>query len=207
MSPSEFAVRPQAVLLAVLASLALTVAASGSSEAKLKTKTFSSGGINRQIPEPVGIQSFSLTSSIQVKPRGRVRDVNVAVRITIPDDRDLEIQVNGPTFNGAQLKEHAFRNDPKGADFGAGPASCAGTPTVFDSQATTSIFQGLPPFLGSFAPTTSLNALNGGRLRGKWTLEVMDVFRGSVDGPQFNSAGVLNCWKLKIRYKPQRRGR
>jgi hypothetical protein len=56
-------------------------------KAKLKTKTFSSGNINRQIPEPVGIQAFPITSSIQVKPRGRVKDVNVAVRVTIPDDR------------------------------------------------------------------------------------------------------------------------
>jgi subtilisin-like proprotein convertase family protein len=172
-------------------------------KAKLKTKTFSSGNVNLQIPEPVGIQAFSVSSSIRVKPRGRIKDVNVAVRITIPDDRDLEILVNGPRFNGSRLKEHAFRNDPKGADFGAGPAGCAGAPTVFDSQATTSIFQGLPPFLGSFVPATSLNTFNGGRTRGKWTLDVMDVFRGSVDGPQFSSAGVLNCWKLTIRYRPE----
>ncbi|MGH2983982.1 MAG: hypothetical protein ACRDK5_06980 [Solirubrobacterales bacterium] len=195
------------VLLGVglAAAVACLPAGVASAKAKLKTKTFSSGNVNLQIPEPVGIQSFFLDSSIQVKARGRIKDVNVAVRVTIPDDRDLEILVTGPTVKGARLKEHAFRNDPKGADFGAGPASCAGMPTVFDSQATTSILQGLPPFLGSFVPSTSLNGLNGGRLQGKWTLNVMDVFRGSVDGPQFTSAGVLNCWKLKIRYKPQRR--
>jgi subtilisin-like proprotein convertase family protein len=185
--------------------VALAALPAGVAEGKVKTKTFSSGNVNLQIPEPVGIQGFSLSSSIRVKPQGRIKDVNVAVRITIPDDRDLEIVVDGPRFNGSRLKEHAFRNDPKGADFGAGPASCAGTPTVFDWQAATSIFQGLPPFLGTFAPATSLNTFNGGRTRGKWTLEVTDVFRGSVDGPQFASAGVLNCWKLRIRYKPEPR--
>jgi subtilisin-like proprotein convertase family protein len=174
-------------------------------EGKLKTKTFSSGDVNLPIPEPVGIQSFTLTSPIKVKTRGRIKDVNVAVRVTIPDDRDLEILVSGPRFNGSRLKEHAFRNSPKGADFGAGPASCAGTPTWFDSQAATSIFQGLPPFLGTFAPATSLNTFNRGRVQGKWRLEVMEVFRGSVDGPQVASAGVLNCWKLKVRYKPERK--
>jgi subtilisin-like proprotein convertase family protein len=184
-------------LLAVL--VCLPIAAEG----KLKKKTFSSGNINLPIPEPVGIHASSLSSSIKVKTRGRIKDVNVAVRVTIPDDRDLEILVRGPRFNGSRLKEHAFRNDPKGADFGAGPVSCAGTPTTFDSQAATSILQGLPPFLGTFAPATSLNAFNGGRLQGRWTLDVMDVFRGSVDGSQFASAGVLNCWKLKVRYKPE----
>jgi subtilisin-like proprotein convertase family protein len=192
------------VCLAVAAVGCLAPGVAGA-KSKLKTKTFLSGDINRPIPEPVGVQSFTLTSPIKVKPRGRIKDVNVAVRITIPDDRDLEILVNGPRFNGSRLKEHAFRNDPKGADFGAGPAGCAGAPTVFDSQATTSIFQGLPPFLGSFVPATSLNTFNRGRLQGRWALEVMDVFRGSVDGPQFASAGVLNCWKLKVRYKPQRK--
>jgi subtilisin-like proprotein convertase family protein len=172
-------------------------------EAKLKTKTFSSGNVNLQIPEPVGLESFTLTSPIRVKPKGRIKDVNVSVRVTIPDDRDLEILVSGPQFTASRLKEHAFRNDPKGADFGSGPAGCAGTPTTFDSQAGISIFQGVPPFLGRFVPATSLNTFNGGRLRGKWRLEVVDVFRGSVDGPQFSSAGVLNCWKLKVRYKPE----
>jgi subtilisin-like proprotein convertase family protein len=188
-----------------LIAAALVVLPAGVAEGKLKKKTFSSGNVNLPIPEPVGIQSFSLSSSIRVKPQGRIKDVNVAVRITIPDDRDLEILVSGPRFNGSRLKEHAFRNDPKGADFGAGPASCAGTPTVFDRQAATSIFQGLPPFLGTFIPATSLNTFNGGRTRGKWTLDLTDVFRGSVDGPQFASAGVLNCWKLMIRYKPEPR--
>jgi subtilisin-like proprotein convertase family protein len=77
-------------------------------------------------------------------------------------------------------------------------------PTVFDSQATTSIFQGLPPFLGSFMPATPLNGLNGGQLHGKWTLELLDSFPGNIDGTAGNP-GVLNCWKLKVRYKPQRK--
>jgi subtilisin-like proprotein convertase family protein len=199
-------VRRRASLLCVSVVVAVLVALPvGVAEGKLKTKTFSSGNVNLPIPEPVGIQSFTLTSPIKVKTRGRIKDVNVAVRVTIPDDRDLEILVSGPGFNGSRLKEHAFRNDPKGADFGAGPATCAGTPTVFDWQAPTSIFQGLPPFLGTFAPATSLNTFNGGRTQGKWRLEVTDVFRGSVDGAQFPSAGVLNCWKLRIRYKPEPR--
>ena len=120
------------------------------------------------------------------------------------DDRDLELSVVGPTFKGSNLKENGFLNSPKGPDFGAGPASCGGTPTVFDSQAPTSIVQGSPPFLGSFAPLTSLDGLRGGRVQGKWTLELLDHFPGNIDGSA-GAPGVLNCWKLTIRYKPAQR--
>jgi subtilisin-like proprotein convertase family protein len=173
---------------------------------KLRTTTFSSGDVNLLIPEPVGIQAFPISSTIRVKVRGRIKDVNVAVRITIPDDRDLELIVVGPTVKGARLKEHAFRNDPKGADFGTGPPSCAGTPTIFDSQATTPILQGLPPFAGSFVPSQSLNGLRRGRVDGKWSLELLDSFPGNIDGTA-GAPGVLNCWKLTIRYRPGPRRR
>jgi subtilisin-like proprotein convertase family protein len=173
-------------------------------EGKTKTKTFSSGNLGLQIPEPVGIESFPISSAIRVKTKGRIKDVNVSVRITIPDDRDLELAVFGPTFKGSNLKNNGFLNSPKGPDFGAGPASCAGTPTVFDSQAPISILDGAPPFVGSFRPETTLDGLRGGRLQGKWSLEVMDLFRGNIDGSP-GSPGVLDCWKLTVRYKPAKR--
>ena len=59
-----------------------------------------------------------------------------------------------PAIKGAHLKEHGLLNEPKGPDFGAGPTGCGGTPTVFDSQATTPILQALPPFLGPTSPST-----------------------------------------------------
>jgi subtilisin-like proprotein convertase family protein len=172
--------------------------------ADAKKKTFSSGNLGLQIPEPVGLESFPITSTIRVKAKGRIKDVNVSVRITIPDDRDLELIVFSPTFKGSNLKENGFLNSPKGPDFGAGPASCSGTPTVFDSQAPISILQGAPPFVGSFAPATPLDGLRGGRLQGKWTLELLDHFPGSIDGTP-GSPGILDCWKLTIRYKPAKR--
>jgi subtilisin-like proprotein convertase family protein len=172
--------------------------------ADAKVKTFSSGNLGVQIPDPVGPEAFPISLPIRVKAKGKIKDVNVSVRITIPDDRDLELAVFGPTFKGSTLKENGFLNSPKGSDFGAGPASCAGTPTVFDSQATTSILNGQPPFLGSFAPATSLNGLRGGQLKGRWALEILDHFTGSIDGSP-GSPGVLDCWKLTIRYKPAKR--
>jgi hypothetical protein len=190
-----------AVTLAALTVLVVLSMPAGGAGAK--TKTFSSGNLGLQIPEPVGVQSFVISSPIRVKAKGRVKDVNVSVRITIPDARDLELTFVGPTSNGATLKENGFLNSPKGPDFGTGPASCGGTPTVFDSQAPVSIVQGSPPFLGSFSPATSLNTLRGGRLQGKWALELMDHFPGSIDGTP-GGPSVLDCWKLTIRYKPKK---
>jgi subtilisin-like proprotein convertase family protein len=187
------------VALTVLVVLSMPAEGAGA-----KTKTFSSGNLGQQIPDPLGNESFVISSPIRVKAKGRIRDVNVSVRITIPDARDLELMVVGPTFNGATLKENGFLNSPKGPDFGTGPAGCGGTPTVFDSQAPVSIVQGSPPFIGSFSPATSLNTLRGGRLQGKWGLELMDHFPGSIDGTP-GGPGVLDCWKLTVRYKPKKR--
>jgi subtilisin-like proprotein convertase family protein len=181
--------------------LLLAISAAG---AEAKVKIFSSGNLSLQIPEPAGVQAFPISSPIRVKAKGKIKDVNVSVRIAIPDDRDLELVVVGPTFKGSNLKGNGFLNSPKGPDFGAGPAGCAGTPTVFDSQATTSILQGQPPFLGPFAPETTLNAFRGGQLKGRWALELLDHFPGNIDGSA-GSPGVLNCWKLTIRYKPAKR--
>jgi subtilisin-like proprotein convertase family protein len=202
MALGKFAVSVGAVLTAA-ALLGISVP---DTEGKVKKKTFSSGNVGLQIPDATQGTASAVSPRIKVKVKGKIKDVNASVRITIPDDRDLELSLEGPTFKGSLLKENGFLNSPKGPNFGAGPASCAGTPTVFDSQATTSILQGQPPFLGSFVPATSLNGFRGGQLKGTWGLEVLDHFEGSIDGTA-GSAGVLDCWKLTVRYKPQKNRR
>lgn len=187
-----------------LASLLLIAISPASAPGKTKTKTFSSGNLGLQIPDPTGHELFPIASDMRIRTKGRIKDVNVSVRITIPDDRDLDLSLVGPTFKFSILKEHGFLNSPEGPDFGAGPAGCAGTATVFDSEAPASILQGLPPYAGSFTPLTSLRGFRGGRLQGRWSLELMDHFQGSIDdlttGP-----GVLDCWKMTVRYKPKKR--
>ena len=189
--------------LSSVAACALVAMASLPAAANAKTlkKTFSSGNVNLTIPEPFGIFQPDLDSIIRVKYRGRIRDVDVAVRITIPDDRDLGLSVDRAGDQGSPPGRGQL-NQPKGPDFGAGPTGCGGTPTVFDSQATTPILQGSPPFLGSYVPVNSLNGFNRGRVDGKWRLTVTDQFPGSIDGTPANP-GVLNCWKVTVRYKPQ----
>ena len=189
---------------AALGSLLLIAILPAGAPAKTKTKTFSSGNLGVQIPDPHGPELFPIAPTIRIKTKGRIKDVNVSVRITIPDDRDLELSVVGPTFKGSTLKENGFLNSPKGPDFGTGPAGCTGTPTVFDSEAPGSILEGLPPYAGSFTPVTSLSGFRGGQLRGKWSLEVMDHFAGSIDDTTA-AAGALDCWKMTVRYKAKKR--
>jgi hypothetical protein len=186
--------------LAPLIAAALVLGAfAGAAEAK--TKVFSSGNVNRPIPDPAGGTGSAIAPSLKVKTRGIVKDVNVAVRISHPDARELELGASHIPAKGVlrevTLKEIGQLSEPRGADFGAGAPACAGAVfTVFDSQASTPIFGAAPPFAGSFLPSTSLRPLNG-PLEGKWFLDLLDSAPGD--------AGVLNCWQIVVRYKPAKK--
>ncbi len=174
----------------------------GPTPATAKTKTFSSGNINRAIPDPSPTVGFEIAPSIAIKRKGKVKDVNYAVRISHTDARDLEIGASHiPSAGGGRfigLKEHEFLSDPLGADFGAGAPGCEGaTFTVFDSQAPTPISLGSAPFAGTYSPTEPLTVFNGMQLRGRWYLDLLDTNTGD--------AGVLNCWQITIRYKPPKK--
>jgi subtilisin-like proprotein convertase family protein len=172
----------------------------GVAHGKLRTKTFSSGNINRAIPDKAGIFETAIASPIVVKAWGRVRSVKVAVRITHPDTGDLYLEANNPQIKASVLADRvpaAAAGPGNGADFGSGAPACAGSAfTVFNDAAPTSILEGVNPFAGAFRPITPLTALRGGQMHGKWFLEVQDQAAGD--------AGVINCWRVKIRYKPQR---
>lgn len=171
----------------------LPAAASG------KTKVFSSGPINMPIPDAVGNNfGTGVLSNLRIKKLGKVKDVNVAVRITHPNTTDLTLDLS----HGAQIKGLVDVYPKDGValspDFGAGAAACQGAAfTVFDDEAAASITVGTNPFAGPFRPETALAAFDGGRLQGGWSLGLLDGYT--------KSAGTLNCWQLTIRYKPQKR--
>ncbi len=167
-----------------------------------KTRVFSSGPINRPIPDTVGIAGVEIAPSFKVEAKGRVRDVSYRVRVTHPNAEQLELGASHAPSGGvlrlAKLKEHGTLLDPVGADLGAGGYGCDGASfTVFDDQAPTPILQGAPPFLGSFAPVTPLSVMNGTQLRGRWYLDVLDITEGGV--------GTIECWQVKIRYTPAKK--
>jgi hypothetical protein len=192
-------------LIAVAALAASLVVAAPSAQARKKTvtKTFevgvgaAGGGVPIPIPDGAGQATQLARSVIHVKglnPRGKIKDVNVGVRAQHPFAKDLEFYLASP--RGVINLSHDVGGN--GNNYGAGPASCAGTFTIFDSNTPTRIdTPGLQaPFAGFFAPIESLGLLNGlgdkKATNAAWSLLV-------EDDDNTNPAGTLECWFLQIK--------
>jgi hypothetical protein len=191
--------------IAAVAGLAvgLIAAAPAAQAGKVTVKSFSvgaggnQGGLPLGIPDGGGGAPQLTRSQINVKglnPRGKIKHVSVAVRATHPFADDLEFYLASP--RGVINLAHDV--GAGGNNFGAGPASCFGTFTVFDSNVPTSIqTPGLQaPFAGLFAPAESLSLLNGlgnkKATNAAWSLLVEDDSNTHPDGR-------LDCWALDIR--------
>src|SRR6476659_1889140 len=133
-------------LIAVSALAVSLVATAPAAQARKKTvtKTFEvgigapSGGFAIPIPDGGGQAIQPARSAINVKglnPRGKIKDVNVGVRAQHPFAKDLEFYLASP--RGVINLSHDVGGD--GNNYGAGPASCAGTFTTFDSNTPTRI--------------------------------------------------------------------
>ena len=155
------------------------------------------GGLAIPIPDGAGQATQLARSVIHVKglnPRGKIKHVNVGVRIQHPFAKDIEVYLASP--RGVINLSHDVGGD--GNNYGAGPASCAGTFTTFDSNTPTRIdTPGLQaPFAGFFAPIESLNQLTGlgdkKATNAAWSLLV-------EDDDNAHPAGTLACWYLQIK--------
>jgi subtilisin-like proprotein convertase family protein len=170
---------------------------------KTVTKTYEvgvgapSGGLAIPIPDGAGQATQLARSVIHVKglnPRGKIKHVNVGVRIQHPFAKDIEVYLASP--RGVINLAHDVGGD--GNNYGAGPASCAGTFTTFDSNTPTRIdTPGLQaPFAGFFAPIENLNQLSGlgdkKATNAAWSLLV-------EDDDNAHPAGTLACWYLQIK--------
>lgn len=192
-------------LLATAALLVGLLVAVPAAQARKKTvtKTYEvgvgapSGGVALQIPDGAGQATQLARSIIHVKGlnrRGKIKDVNVGVRIQHPFAKDIEVYLASP--RGVINLSHDVGGD--GNNYGAGPASCAGTFTIFDSNTPTRIdTPGLQaPFAGFFAPMESLGQLNGlgdkKATNAAWSLLV-------EDDDAAHPAGSLACWFLQIK--------
>lgn len=192
--------------LAVVAALALgLVLAAPAAQARKKviTKTYEvgvgapSGGVPLNIPDGGGAAVQLVRDPIAVKglnPRGKIKDVNVGVRISHPFASDLEIYLASP--RGVINLAHDVGGS--GNNYGNGFAGCSGSLTTFDSQTPTSIATaGLQaPFVGFYGPQESLNLLNGlgdkKATNATWSLLVMD------DNNQ-HGTGTVDCFQLTVR--------
>jgi hypothetical protein len=192
-------------LMAMAALLVGLLVAVPAAEARKKTvtKTYEvgvgapSGGFAIPIPDGAGQATQLARSAIHVKglnPRGKIKHVQVGVRIQHPFAKDIEVYLASP--RGVISLSHDVGGD--GNNYGAGPASCAGTFTTFDSNTPTRIDSpGLQaPFAGFFAPIENLNQLTGlgdkKATNAAWSLLV-------EDDDNAHPAGSLACWYLSLR--------
>lgn len=190
-------------LVAILSLGLIAAAPAADARKRVITKTFTvgvgspTGGVPLTIPDGAGQATQLVRSPIKVSglnPRGKIKDVNVGVRATHVAARDLEFYLASP--RGVINLSHDVGGN--GNNYGAGPASCAGIFTTFDSNSPTRIdTPGLQaPFAGVFAPMESLGLLNGlgdkKATNASWSLLV-------EDDDSMNPAGTLECWTLTIR--------
>ena len=134
-----------------------------------------------------------------------VADADVSVRITHPDTSDLDMFLIAPNGGTVGLA-FDMGGQPNNNAYGAGTADCAGIPTTFSDEtfnflSNASIINEPGEILSPWAATVEpqgfpgpLNIVDGSRVRGTWTLRILDDANGDV--------GTLHCWKLRI--KPRR---
>lgn len=169
---------------------------------KVITKTYQvgvgapQGGVPLNIPDGGGAAVQLTRDALTVKglnPRGKIKDVNVGVRITHPFASDLEIYLATP--RGVINLSHDVGGS--GNNYGNGFAGCSGGLTTFDSQTPTSIATpGLQaPFVGFFAPQESLGLVNGlgnkKATNATWSLLAMD-------DNNMHGTGTLDCYRLTV---------
>ena len=129
--------------------------------------------------QAVGPDSGAVTESvIAVTGDFILTDVNVTINVEHTWNSDLLIELVAPDGTAVELASAVGGSDDNFTD------------TTFDSQATTAIADGDAPFTGVFAPSGSLDVLNGLTSVGDWTLRITDNANG--DG------GTLNNWALQL---------
>jgi subtilisin-like proprotein convertase family protein len=143
---------------------------------------FVSNDRNRAIPD--ASDGGGVLSKISVRAGGRIRDLEVGVRINHTFDADLNIYLISPRGKFVELSTD---NGGSGNNYGTGPNVCA-RGTVFDDEARRSIRAGAPPFAGIYRPQTPLRALDGDPIRGVWRLMVFDDDAGST--------GTIGCFAM-----------
>ena len=129
------------------------------------TGVFSSQG-TQKIP---GNRVVTVNVPVEVSGMsGGLVDIDVKLNINHTWNEDLQVTLISPAgtrielFDAVGEDNNNFRN------------------TVFDDDATESIYDGEAPFRGTFLPGEDLNLLNGEDPNGTWTLEVVDHFE--LDG-------------------------
>jgi subtilisin-like proprotein convertase family protein len=118
----------------------------------------------------------TVTSTLNITDSFPIADLNVALDIRHSAVGNLGVFLVGPDSKRIQLFLDIgdWENDV--------------TDTVFDDEAPLAIWQGTPPYTGSFRPDGRLSDFDGIHIQGTWTLEIMDDHE--------SDSGRLNSWSL-----------
>lgn len=130
------------------------------------------------VPIPVNTTTYN---EISVSDVGRIYDVNVMIDITHKVDRELEIYLIGPDSTTVTLADECGNT---GDNY---------TQTTFDDEAVLIIYEGVPPFTGSFKPVMPLKSFRNKYTDGIWKLKINEL-------NTYNPGGSLNSWCLHFIY-------
>ena len=124
--------------------------------------------------------SAGVTSTINVRTPGRVKDLDVRIASLIHGYvGDLVIDLTSPEGTTVRLADHPGGPDNSGDHL---------INTVFDDEATVGISSGAAPYTGSFRPQNDqLSRFDGQQRQGNWTLRVRDLSEGDT--------GTLTDWQ------------
>ena len=129
--------------------------------------------------QEIGPDADAITESvITVTNDFIITDVNVLIDVTHTYNQDLVIELIAPDGTTVELANRVGGNED---NF---------TNTLFDSESDNPIQNGAAPFTGVFAPSGSLEVLNGLTSAGEWTLRITDNV--NEDG------GSLNNWSIQL---------
>ncbi|MCI0361775.1 MAG: S8 family serine peptidase, partial [Planctomycetaceae bacterium] len=129
------------------------------------------------VPAPI----FDLTavgSYLTVPDNVTIGDLNVQLNITHTYVGDLAIYLISPLGNYTFL---SYFYGGSGNNF---------QDTIFDDEATTPIWAGTAPYIGSYQPDTPLSVFDGENAAGLWQLWIEDW--------GFFDEGWLNAWSIEI---------
>jgi subtilisin-like proprotein convertase family protein len=188
----------RAVIAALVCGLALPAVSSAAKTAKKKGggTVDTTTAVNQAIPDrpsgtntPYGLLTSTITVGKRFKGK-QVRDVNVTVQTTGTSGadsaaQDLRARLTAP--NGVTATLFGF----------LAPGNTVGPLTV-DDESPLFLANGPPvdpqalfsPWVGTAQPTDVLFAMDGGPVRGNWTLRIADLVNGD--------ANTLVQWRLNV---------
>ena len=169
----------------------------------LKTRTLISGPVNLPIPDDpdgssgagAGVLQSQIAAGKKLKGLS-IDDVNVGMRVSHGEVSDLRARITAP--NGATV--YLILGSTGGPSWGTG-AGCGGGFLTIDDESSLHVTAEANPVVGydlaapyvgsSVPPTKPLSTLDGGPVRGAWTLTLIDR-----DTP--GQVGTLDCWQLQV---------